>query len=82
MQEDHRFSRLEGKVDKMVESTANIDKTLAVQAEQLTMHIKRTNLLEKQLEPIQKHVAMVNGGIKFLGLMAMCFEIYRAVKGE
>ena len=42
--------RLENKIDKVQETLASIDKTLAVNTESLVTHIKRTNLLESRLE--------------------------------
>lgn len=71
------FNRLENKVDKIQDSIASIDKTLAVNTESLLVHIRRTNLLEKRLErfesdmkPVEQHVERVNGIIKFLLFIA------------
>jgi uncharacterized ion transporter superfamily protein YfcC len=61
-----KLDRLEDKVDKIQESLASIDKTLAVNTESLIVHIKRTNILEANLKPVEKHVERVNGIVKFL----------------
>jgi hypothetical protein len=69
---DKRLEKIEGKIDIIVEKIHSIDKTLDRNTDSLDMHIKRTNLLEKKLAPIDKHVTMVNGVIKFLlGLAAL-----------
>ena len=58
--------RLESKIDKVVTEISEINVTLAKQAVSLEEHIRRTNLLERKLEPVEKHVAMVNGIVKFV----------------
>src|SRR5271165_4459521 len=68
---DERFDRIEKKLDGVAESVVSIDKTLALQHQSLELHIKRSDMLEAQLEPIKKHVAAVNGGLKFLGLLGV-----------
>lgn len=58
------------KLDKIQEDVSEIKTHLAVYNEQLKVHIKRSDLLEKKIAPIEKHVVMVNGVIKFLGILA------------
>jgi hypothetical protein len=67
--------RLEDKVDKIVDKICSIDVTLVKQSIILEEHIKRTNLLEDKIEPIEKHVIMVNGVLKFLGIVAIFIGI-------
>lgn len=69
MSDDQRFSRLENKLDKLSEKLSSIDKTLVAQHESLKEHIRRTELLEKDMEPIKKHVIMIQGGVKFLAIL-------------
>lgn len=49
---------------------ARIDVTLEKNTESLVEHVKRTNLIEQQLRPVEKHVAMVHGALKFIGIVA------------
>lgn len=56
-------------VDHIKRSLANVDKTLALQHLSLVEHIKRTELLEKKLEPVEDHVQQVRGITKFIGWM-------------
>ena len=63
---DERFDKLEGKLDKLDERLDNVDKHLAVYNEQLGYHIRRTNILERKLEPVEDHVKFINGLIKVL----------------
>lgn len=67
---EDRIIRIEDKIDKVVEHLGSMDMTLAAQHESLKIHIKRSDLLEAQVEPIKKHVAMVSGALKLIGLFA------------
>lgn len=63
--------RLEDKLDKVVDNINSINVTLGKQSVILEEHVKRTNLLEAKIEPIEKHVAMVHGVLKFIGLIGV-----------
>jgi hypothetical protein len=56
-------------VDQIKRSLASVDKTLALQHLSLVEHMKRTELLEKKLEPVEEHVQQVRGITKFIGWM-------------
>lgn len=68
-----KLLRIENKIDKMSDRIGSIDVTLASQHESLKEHIRRTELLEKVVEPIQKHVIILNGAMKLLVLIATLF---------
>lgn len=65
------LDRLEEKIDKVVEKTSSIDVTLAKQSVILDEHVRRTNLLEKKLEPIEKHVILMKGLMKIVGFVGL-----------
>lgn len=65
-----QLDRLETKIDDQNEHLNSIDVTLASQHSSLRYHIKRSDMLEASVIPLQKHVAMVNGALKFLGVIA------------
>jgi hypothetical protein len=67
---DDRVIRIEEKLDRVVDHLGSIDTTLAAQHVSLKEHIRRSDLLEAQLEPIKVHVNMVSGVLKFIGLLA------------
>lgn len=79
--DDNQYNKLESKIDKIVDKQTEMAIILSAQHESLKTHIKRTDLLEKALEPIKKHVNMVSGGLKLLGIIAIIFEIMRVIKG-
>lgn len=58
--------KLEKKIDKLFDKVASIDSTLAAQHESLKEHIRRTELLETRIEPIEKHVIVMNSLRKLL----------------
>lgn len=63
--------RVEDKLDKVADDISQINITLAKQEVSLATHIKRTELLEAKIEPIEKHVLMFNGVLKFIGVVAL-----------
>ena len=49
---DDRLSRIEAKVDSVVDRLGSIDKTLAAQHVSLKQHMRRSDALEAQVKPI------------------------------
>lgn len=76
---DDKLKRIEDKLDRVRDKISDIDVTLAAQHESLKLHIKRTDLLEKKLEPVEKHVIMVNGVLKFIGLVSIIAAIAESI---
>jgi hypothetical protein len=62
----------QNKIDYIVENIGAINKTLEFQAKQLEEHIKRTNMLEDRLKPIEDHVKFIQG---LMRLIAYCATI-------
>lgn len=67
---NNKLNRIEDKIDKISDSIGSINITLAKQHQSLDEHMRRTELLEKIVEPIEKHVIMINGIIKLIVLLA------------
>lgn len=80
MSDSSKLDRIDAKIDDVHENITQIKVTLAAQHESLKTHIRRTDLLEKKLEPLEKHVTMVQGSIKLIGFVAICFEIWERFK--
>ncbi len=70
-----QLDRIEKKLDIVDGRLGSIDVTLAGQHEQLIVHIKRTDILERELKPISRHVQQVQGAAKLLGLLALIASI-------
>jgi len=80
MSDDKRLERIEQKLDDSNDHLASIDVTLAAQHVSLREHIRRTAALEQEMKPIKKHIDMVSGALKLIGLLAAIGAIYEAVK--
>ncbi len=68
------------KLEKISDKQAEMNAILAVQAEQLAIHIRRTEALEhlvemyndklyEELKPVQEHVSMLKGAAKVAGAL-------------
>lgn len=79
MAENPRIVRIEKKVDGIKDDIGSINVTLASQHESLKEHMRRTDILETKLEPLERHVDMVHGIFKFLGLIAAVGAIIEAL---
>jgi hypothetical protein len=66
---DEKLEAVDEKLEKIVERLGSIDTTLAVNTEQLKIHIKRTNILEAEIKPISKHVVMMETVFKAIGIV-------------
>ena len=82
------LNKLEDKLDKIGDRLSAIDNTLTRNTTSLEHHIKRTDLLEEQvakvtesIEPIKRHVAMVNGGVKLLSILAAILAAALSIRG-
>lgn len=58
---------------------SGIDKTLALQHEQLATHIMRTNLLQEEMKKVNRHIGMVEGGIKVIGSVSIVLGILELI---
>lgn len=65
-----QLDKIEGKIDKLDERLDRVENVQIAMSKDLSYHIKRTDILEKQLLPIRnKHQQMV-GVLKLLGWVA------------
>ena len=70
---------IDSKLDKVVEKQSEMNETLIRQEENLKEHMRRTEILEEKFEPVERHVAMIDGAVKLLGILGIVFGIYRSV---
>lgn len=77
-------SRIEDRLERVEAILQRMDVTLAAQHVSLENHIRRTELLEESVRPIEKHVAVVgaigkillgSGGV--LSIIGLGIQIYR-----
>ena len=77
---DLKLDRIESKIDDISDHLASVDVTLKGQHITLKEHMRRTELLEKDLAPIKKHVYMIQGAIAFITILATAIGIWQAFK--
>jgi hypothetical protein len=70
MMDEFSGRRILKHIETIDKTLISMDKTLALQEQSLREHIKRTNILEQKLEPVEKHVEQVRGVTKFLTWLA------------
>ena len=70
---------VDSKLEKIVEKQSEMNETLIRQEENLKEHMRRTEILEEKFEPVERHVAMIDGAVKLLGILGIVFGIYRSV---
>ena len=69
------MERIADKLDRISDRLNKIDVTLAEQHVSLKEHIRRTELLEGKLEPVETHVARVDGALRLLGVLSLLVGI-------
>ena len=69
------LNEIKDKLDVLDSKLDNVDRILAVNTEQLSYHIRRTNLLESQLVPIKAHVEQIRGAGKLLFIASLIATI-------
>jgi len=76
---DDKLERIENKLDKVVDQIGEINATTAKQQVSLDYHIKRTDLLEEKLKPVEDHVALVGSFFRLIGGLSVVSLIVAAV---
>ncbi len=68
-------SKIEEKLDEVNSRLNNIDNTLTAQHEILKNHIKRTELLEVQVDTLKSNSNQIIGAVKFVKIIGIVFGI-------
>ena len=76
---DNSLNRIEEKIDRLDLRLDGVDKTLVRQNSELESHIKRTELLEGRIDPLEKYVWMAIGGIGLLSILATAFALLKTL---
>lgn len=76
--------RLEGKIDNIVDQVGNINVTLAKQHASIEEHIRRTNILEEKLIPIEKKFYEISGIVRLggwvVGLLSVVVGLLKIIE--
>ena len=80
MAEDRRDHRTADKLDEIINKLAQVNISIAEIKVDVAHHIKRTDLLEKQIEPMKQHASELAGVVKFFKFMALVIGLIEAVR--
>lgn len=72
---EHKIDRLINKVDKIEDTLVKQEVNLARLTVSVEEHVKRSNNFEESLKPVQRHVVLVEGALKFIGLLGVLATI-------
>lgn len=61
---------IDKKLDDIKDDVNEIKTHLAVYNEQLKVHIKGVQILDKRLIPVEKHVIMINAAVRLISILA------------
>lgn len=78
--EDRRDRSVTMKLDAIMEKLAQVNISIAKIEVDVAHHIKRTDLLEKQVEPMKKHTDELAGVVKFLKFLALAIGLIEAIR--
>jgi len=67
---DDILKRIEGKIDVLDTRLDSVDVTLAKQEVSLSEHIRRTEIIEGRLEPIESYMDKTKGVLVFVAFLA------------
>lgn len=83
---EDQFAYLVAKIEAVLGRVHSIDRTLVRQEQSLADHIRRTELAEESIKmlrtdfkPVQKHIYMVNGILKFIGFLTVVASLTVAI---
>jgi hypothetical protein len=62
-------SKINENLGKIYNKLEDLHVTTVIQQGILDEHVRRSAMLEAKMIPVEKHVAMVNGAFKFVGLL-------------
>lgn len=66
-----KFESIDQNIIRVEERLNGMDRTLVKQEENLKEHMKRSDLLEEQMAPVKKHVALVESVFKIVGAIGV-----------
>lgn len=67
--------RIHDKLDRIESTLSKQEVTLARLTVSVEEHVKRSNMLEDALKPIQTHVSMVQGAVKLISILGVLAAI-------
>jgi hypothetical protein len=78
---DERIIRIEDKLDRVIGEMSNIKVMLAADGEARKNLDDRVKHIEADLAPVKRHVTLIQGGMKFVGIVGVLLGGLHTVLG-
>ena len=72
-------NRINDKLDKLFDKISAIEVTLGYQHQSLEEHIRRTQILEEKVAPLEETMHMMSGAIKVGSMALICISALAAI---
>lgn len=70
-----KLKGIEERLDEHTKILASVDKTLALQAQQLEQHMRRTDLAEENIKMLREEFKPVEGHVIFINKLSKLFTL-------
>lgn len=77
--DQQRIIRIEDKIDKVVDHMGTMNSTLSAQHVSLVEHIRRTELLEEKVKPLESAYLMGKGALKVAAAIVATAGVLEAI---
>ena len=74
-----KFDELHTRLDHLDKKQDEMNETLVRNTVSLELHIKRCDLLEAKIVPIEKHVDLINASLKAIGGLAVLISVVTGI---
>ena len=74
-----KFDKLDERLESFEKAQAEANIIAAKQEVNLEQHIKRTEMLESRMEPVERHINILNGALKAIGAGAVVVSLITGI---
>ena len=74
-----KFDKLDERLESIEKAQAEANIIAAKQEVNLEQHMKRTEMLESRMEPVERHINILNGALKAIGAGAVVVSLITGI---
>ena len=74
-----KFDKLDERLESFEKAQAEANIIAAKQEVNLEQHMKRTEMLESRMEPVERHINILNGALKAIGAGAVVLSLITGI---
>lgn len=74
-----KFDKLDERLESFEKAQAEANIIAAKQEVNLEQHMKRTEMLESRMEPVERHINILNGALKAIGAGAVVVSLITGI---